>query len=87
MAQQVRDPLELNVWFSDGIAVLGITPCADSQGQAEGSSNQPLMAGHRTKTAPLGTNSGIMRSEGKDLLREYWIMCIYNIRLFFQSTS
>lgn len=36
MAQKVRDPHELNVWFSDGygIVVLGITPCADTQGSS-----------------------------------------------------
>lgn len=68
--------------------MLGITPCADTQGQAEESSDHPLMAGHRTKTTPLDTYSGIMRSEGKDLLREYWIMCIYMILdLFFKAEA
>lgn len=88
MAQQVRDPHESDVWISDGygIVVLGITLCADTQGQAEESSNHPLMAGHRTKTTPLDTYSGIMRSKGKDLLRDYWIMYICNIRFVLQST-
>lgn len=88
VAQQVRDPRELNVWFSDGygIVVVGITPCADTQGQAEESSDHPLMAGHRTKTTLLDTYSGIVRSDGKDFLREYQIACIYDIRFVFQST-
>lgn len=59
--------------------MLGLTPCAGTQSQAEESSDHPLMVGHRTKTIPLDTYSGMIRSEGKDLLREYWIMHIYMI--------
>lgn len=78
---------QLNVCFSEGygIVVLGITPCADTQGQAEENSNHSFVAGHRTPTTPLDTYSGIMRSEGKDLLREYWIMCIYDTRCVFSK--
>lgn len=50
----MRDPHQLNVCFSDGhgFVVLGITPYADTQGQAEENSNHPFMAGHRTTTTP-----------------------------------
>lgn len=59
-----------------GLLCLASLPVQIHRGQAEESSDLPLMSGHRIKATPLDVYSRIMRSEGKDLFREYWVMYI-----------